>query len=142
MTTAALEDDAKVLKHIDQMWRICVGFGCIPGVLSLLFRFTIPETPRYTMDIARNVDQASQDVDTFLRTGSYYVDPNARVEHVLAPTASWEDFRHYFGDWEHRKVLIGTCYSWFALDVRRPNLLATLAYGSDRFPRLRSMGCP
>lgn len=110
--------DAKdVTDHLDQMWRILIGFGCVPGAFALLFRLTIPETPRFTMDIARNVNQASQDIDTFLTTGSYYVDPDARVEHVLAPKMSWADWVHYFSIQRNFLILVGTCYSWFALDV-------------------------
>ncbi|KAH8100143.1 major facilitator superfamily domain-containing protein [Cristinia sonorae] len=104
-------------EHIDQMWRILIGFGCVPGTFALLFRFTIPETPRWTMDIARNVNQACQDVDTFLKTGSYYVDPDARVEVMQAPKASFRDWLHYFSNRQNLFVLIGTCYSWFALDI-------------------------
>lgn len=99
------------------MWRILIGFGCVPGALALLFRFTIPETPRWTMDIARNVNQASQDVDTFLRTGTYFVDKDARVEVVQAPKASWRDWWFYHKQRKNWFVLVGTCYSWFALDV-------------------------
>lgn len=114
---ADIDDVDAVADHLDQMWRILVGFGCVPGALALLFRFTIPETPRFTMDIARNVNQASQDIDTFLTTGSYYVDPDARVEHVLAPKMSWADWTHYFSKQRNFFILLGTCYSWFALDV-------------------------
>ncbi|TCD61652.1 Inorganic phosphate transporter pho84 [Steccherinum ochraceum] len=110
--------DAQIVaNHLDQMWRILIGFGCIPGTLALLFRFTIPETPRFTMDIVRNVNQACQDVDTFLTTGGYKVDPDARVEVVQAPKASLEDWMNYFSKRKNLFVLLGTCYSWFALDI-------------------------
>lgn len=112
-----LNDDPAVLPHVDQMWRILIGLGCVPGVFALYFRLTIPETPRFTMDIERNVQQASQDVDNFLTTGTYYVDPDAAVERVQAPKATMSDFLSYFGKWENGKVLLGTAYSWFALDV-------------------------
>jgi PHS family inorganic phosphate transporter-like MFS transporter len=69
------------------------------------------------MDIERNVAQASQDVTTFLSTGTYKVDPDAIVERVKAPKASWADFRRHFGQWKNFKVLFGAAYSWFALDV-------------------------
>lgn len=115
-----LHDDPHVLPHIDQMWRILIGLGCIPGVIALYFRLTIPETPRFTMDIERNVQQASQDVDNFLTTGTYYVDPDATVERVQAPKASRRDFFRYFSKWQNGKILLGTSYSWFALDVSYP----------------------
>ncbi|CCH59136.1 hypothetical protein TBLA_0B02940 [Henningerozyma blattae CBS 6284] len=35
----------------DQMWRILIGFGAIPGLAALYFRLTIPESPRYQLDV-------------------------------------------------------------------------------------------
>lgn len=109
--------------EIDQMWRILIGLGIVPAVVALYFRLTIPETPRFTMDIERNVHQAAQDVDNFLTTGTYYKDPDQAVELVRAPKASWADFKNYLGKWQNSKVLIGTAYSWFALDVSYFDLL-------------------
>ncbi|KAH8100144.1 phosphate transporter [Cristinia sonorae] len=115
--TSLLADDPTNLRHVDFMWRILIGLGCVPGVIALYFRLTIPETPRFTMDIERNVNQATQDVDNFLTTGTYYVDPDAKVERVQAPKATWADFSSYYSRWENLKLLIGTSYSWFALDI-------------------------
>ncbi|THH30285.1 hypothetical protein EUX98_g3909 [Antrodiella citrinella] len=112
-----LADNPATLVHVDFLWRILIGMGCVPGVIALYFRLTIPETPRFTMDIERNVQQATQDVDNFLTTGSYYVDPDAAVEKVQAPKASWADFKAYYSQWSHFKLLFGTSYSWFALDI-------------------------
>ncbi|OSC99890.1 phosphate transporter [Trametes coccinea BRFM310] len=114
---ALLRDDPNVLPHVDFMWRILIGLGCVPGAIALYFRLTIPETPRFTMDVERNVKQAAQDVDNFLTTGSYYVDPDAVVQRVQAPKASRRDFIAYFSRWENARLLIGTAYSWFALDI-------------------------
>jgi MFS transporter, PHS family, inorganic phosphate transporter len=33
------------------MWRWIIGIGVVPGVIALLFRFAIPETPRFLLDI-------------------------------------------------------------------------------------------
>lgn len=112
-----LHDDPTNLAHIDFMWRLIIGLGCVPGCVALYFRLTIPETPRFTMDVERNVKQASQDVDNFLTTGTYFVDPDAIVERVQAPKASRRDFIAYFSEWKNGKTLLGTAYSWFALDI-------------------------
>jgi PHS family inorganic phosphate transporter-like MFS transporter len=112
-----LEDSPTNLNHVDFMWRLLIGLGCVPGVIALYFRLTIPETPRYTMDIERNVKQASVDIDNVLTTGTFVVDPDAAVQRVQAPQASRRDFAAYFSKWENLKILIGTSYSWFALDV-------------------------
>lgn len=71
------------------------------------------------MDIERNVKQASSDVDAFIASGDYVHD-NDRTHVVLkveAPKASRRDFFAHFGKWENGKVLFGTAWSWFALDV-------------------------
>ncbi|KAI0648947.1 phosphate transporter [Trametes meyenii] len=115
--SALMHDDPAVLAHVDFMWRLLIGLGCVPGAIALYFRLTIPETPRFTMDVERNVKQAAQDVDNFLTTGSYYVDPDAVVQRVQAPKASRRDFVAYFSQWPNLKLLIGTAYSWFALDI-------------------------
>jgi PHS family inorganic phosphate transporter-like MFS transporter len=102
---------------VDYMWRILIGLGCVPGVVALYFRLTIPETPRFTMDIERNIQQASRDIEGVLTTGKSSVDPDAPIVRAEAPKASWADFSAHFSKWENLKVLIGTSYSWFALDV-------------------------
>jgi PHS family inorganic phosphate transporter-like MFS transporter len=112
------DPDLNHLEHVDYMWRLLIGLGCVPGVVALYFRLTIPETPRFTMDIERNVTQAADDIGNVLTTGKFNVDPDAVVQRAEAPRASLADFRAHFGKWENMKVLIGTSYSWFALDVR------------------------
>ena len=112
-----INDDFAVLKHVDYCWRLLIGLGCVPGVIALYFRLTIPETPRFTMDIERNVRQATQDIDNVLATGTFYVDPDAAVQRVHAPKASRQDFINYFSKWENGGLLFSCAYSWFALDV-------------------------
>ncbi|KAJ6589387.1 major facilitator superfamily domain-containing protein [Mycena capillaripes] len=104
--------------RIDQMWRLLLGLGCVPAVFALYFRLTIPETPRFTLDIERNIMQAKQDIHDALTPG------NTRRNNLLAtnppaeaPRATRRDFLRYFGQWKHLRVLIGTAYSWFAIDV-------------------------
>ncbi len=105
------------LESMDVMWRILIGIGCVPEVIALFFRLTIPETPRFTMDIERNIHQAEEDIDHFITTGAFTVDPDARIERVQAPKASCEDFKTYFSNLENFRVLVGCAYCWFALDV-------------------------
>lgn len=137
-----MRDDPKNLVTIDTMWRLLIGLGCVPGVIALYYRLTIPETPRFTMDIARNVYQAADDVDNFLKSGTFVVNPDAFIQRVKAPKASRKDFRRHFSQWKNKKILIGTCWSWFAIDVRSLLLVLVLekSTGSvaDRVLRLRS----
>jgi len=108
---------ADTFAPVDKMWRLLIGLGCIPGVIALYFRLTIPETPRFTMDIERNVEQASADIINVVANGNASVDPDAAIKRANVPKASWADFRRYFGQWKNGKILLGTAYSWFALDI-------------------------
>ena len=110
---------------VDKMWRIVIGFGAVPGCIALYYRLTIPETPRYTFDVDRDVVQASSDVAAF-QAGEAKGNPDeiTRVraiennEHQLeVPKASWSDFITWVGRWKNGKVLLGTAGSWFLLDV-------------------------
>ncbi|KAG1775929.1 major facilitator superfamily domain-containing protein [Suillus placidus] len=102
---------------VDYTWRLLIGLGCVPGVIALYFRLTIPETPRFTMDIERNVAQATADITDVLKSRNHTMDENALVQRAVAPRATRADFAAYFGQWKNMKVLIGTAYSWFALDI-------------------------
>ncbi|KAJ7496435.1 phosphate transporter [Mycena latifolia] len=126
------------LVHIDFMWRILFGIGCVPAVFALYFRLTLPETPRFTMDIERNVLQAAEDIHSLVITGEPAIhDPDAVVQRADAPHGSWEDFKAHFGKWENMKILIGTSYSWFALDIafyglglNSSSILTAIGFGS------------
>ncbi|PIL29813.1 MFS general substrate transporter [Ganoderma sinense ZZ0214-1] len=115
--SSLLHDDPAVLTHVDFMWRLLIGLGCVPGTVALYFRLTIPETPRFTMDVVRNVRQASRDVENLLTTGSYYAEEDSVVERVRAPKPTKRDFKKFFSRRKNLVPLIGMCYSWFAIDV-------------------------
>jgi MFS transporter, PHS family, inorganic phosphate transporter len=117
--------DGVCLLAVDKMWRIIIGFGAVPGCIALYFRLTIPETPRYTFDVARDVEQAGEDVKAYMQgkhgghpdeinRASVLVDSRQRLD---TPKASWADFWGHYSQWKHGKVLIGTAGSWFFLDV-------------------------
>jgi PHS family inorganic phosphate transporter-like MFS transporter len=36
---------------VDQIWRIIVGFGAVPAVISFILSFTKSETPQYTLEV-------------------------------------------------------------------------------------------
>ncbi|KAI6709765.1 hypothetical protein JHW43_007713 [Diplocarpon mali] len=113
---------------VDKMWRIIVGFGAVPGCIALYYRLTIPETPRYTFDVARDAEKAGADVSAYMQGKAQghpdeirRVTPVTPVNHVTQtlqiPPASFADFLQHYGQWQHGKVLLGTAGSWFFLDV-------------------------
>lgn len=42
---------SNLTRTFDQMWRWIIGIGVLPGVIGVLFRVAIPETPRFLLDI-------------------------------------------------------------------------------------------
>ena len=124
--------------YVDFTWRLLIGLGCVPGAIALYFRLTIPETPRFTMDVERNVRQAAEDVENFLTMGAYHVDPDAAILRARAPVASPEDFTAYFARRKNLRLLVGTAYSWFSLDLafyglglNTPIILRAVGFGGN-----------
>ena len=70
------------------------------------------------MDIERNVDQASTDIENVLSGQEKQLDEDAHIQRIQVPKASFADFRTHFGQLKNFKLLFGAAYSWFALDVR------------------------
>jgi len=110
---------------VDKMWRTLIGFGAVPACIALYYRLTIPETPRYTFDVARDVEKAGQDVEAYM-AGKFEGHPDdiqrvqgriAGQEQMTVPKASFKDFLQYYSQWKNGKVLLGTAGSWFLLDV-------------------------
>lgn len=119
------------VKANDQMWRILIGFGCVPGCIALYYRLTIAESPRYSLDIKETADSGK------------VADGEAALEVVAhdnaPPKASFKDFWRHFGQWKYGKILIGTAGSWFMLDVAYYGLglnsaviLQTIGYASSK----------
>jgi PHS family inorganic phosphate transporter-like MFS transporter len=129
---------------VDKMWRVIIGFGAVPGCIALYFRLTIPETPRYTFDVSRDVVKGGSDVKAYLGGQAEGVpDEIARVQtmresapQLEIPKASLGDFWRHYGQWKYGKVLLGTASSWFFLDVafygvglNNSTILQSIGYG-------------
>src|SRR5205807_8364847 len=91
---------------VDKMWRTLIGFGAVPACIALYYRLTIPETPRYTFDVARDVEKAAADSEAFLNNqASGEVDEIRQIEAranagaLTVPKASWADFWGHYSQW-------------------------------------------
>lgn len=93
--------------------------------IALYYRLTIPETPRYTFDVARDVEKAGEDTKAYIqgkaegrpdeiRRVTAIADSEGRLE---TPKAGFRDFVSHYSQWKFGKVLLGTAGSWFFLDV-------------------------
>jgi PHS family inorganic phosphate transporter-like MFS transporter len=131
---------------VDKMWRVIIGFGAVPGCIALYYRLTIPETPRYTFDVSRDVVKAGSDIKAYLAsTPEGKPDEVARAAsmrdsapQIEIPKASWADFWGHYSQWKYGKVLLGTAGSWFFLDVafygvglNNSTILTAIGFGSD-----------
>ncbi|MCJ1475079.1 acid phosphatase pho5 [Lambiella insularis] len=130
---------------MDKIWRIIIGFGAVPGCIALYYRLTIPETPRYTFDVARDPEKAGEDTKAYIQ-GKHEGHPDeiARVQGIQSaeanltiPKASFGDFVRHNIQWKYGKVLLGTAASWFFLDVafyglslNNSVILTEIGYGS------------
>ncbi|KAI0596447.1 phosphate permease [Biscogniauxia sp. FL1348] len=119
------ECDGYCAVAVDKMWRTLIGFGAVPACIALYYRLTIPETPRYTFDIGRDVEKAADDVKAYM-SGKHEGQPDdvARIqaraaaqEQMTVPKASWSDFISHYSKPKNGLLLLGTAGSWFCLDV-------------------------
>lgn len=123
-TTATCTGDCALA--VDKMWRTLIGFGAVPGCIALYYRLTIPETPRYTFDVARDVEKADEDVKFYVsgKRGEPEIDEVARIaaaknanENLQVHKASVGDFFRHYAKPKNGMLLAGTALSWFFLDV-------------------------
>ncbi|KAH7324634.1 major facilitator superfamily domain-containing protein [Stachybotrys elegans] len=117
--------DAQCRAAADRSWRIIVGMGALPACFALYYRITIPETPRYTFDVAHDVEKADADIKAYISSksnGEGDANQQTQTKKIATPSlsipkASWNDLSNYFRQWSNLKVLIGTAMSWFFLDL-------------------------
>ncbi|KAF2463558.1 MFS general substrate transporter [Lindgomyces ingoldianus] len=64
-TELSCGDDFKCYRAVDRLWRLVVGIGAVPAIIALAFRFTIPESPRYKLDVLRNVNTVFEDTKDY-----------------------------------------------------------------------------
>ncbi|KAJ3486738.1 hypothetical protein NLI96_g4034 [Meripilus lineatus] len=122
---------------VDGVWRIVIGLSLIPAFGTLYQRLTLPEAERfeehrYGKSHAHDAATVESGTDT---NSEKTVEKNAGNDATakkLAPTpetetravkvtedkfAHFKEFCHYFSEWRHLKLLIGTSVCWFLLDI-------------------------
>jgi PHS family inorganic phosphate transporter-like MFS transporter len=124
---------------VDKMWRVVIGFGAVPACIALYYRLTIPETPRYTFDVDRDVVKAGEDINAYI-VGKSEGHPDEvqrfatlqdHSAELTAPKATWADFCAYYGQWKNGRTLLGTAGSWFFLDVGMLFILSLFTSSAD-----------
>ncbi len=94
-----------LVPNLDLAWRVILGLGALPAVLTIYYRLRIPETPRF--DLARGkVGAAAQTVGAI--TG-VTVAPSSTGSSLGVP------FRQILRS--YGILIFGTAASWFLLDI-------------------------
>ncbi|KAH8701555.1 major facilitator superfamily domain-containing protein, partial [Talaromyces proteolyticus] len=110
--------DPESKRCVDSIWRIVIGTGVGPALIAILFRVTIPESPRYTLDVDRDGQRALEDTKGYYR--GHHSDDDDDDERIVEDRPkffSFTDLHEYFitqGNWH---FLAGTTACWFFLDV-------------------------
>ncbi len=110
---SSIEHDPLML---DYVWRLIVGFGCVPACIALYYRLKIPESPRYTADVELNIHKAINHTQQVISKENIPIEEKS-VGKIVKPN-TWKDFREYFfGRWKNFKILFGASICWFLLDI-------------------------
>ncbi|CAD8085486.1 unnamed protein product [Paramecium primaurelia] len=135
-------DDPLNYLQIDHIWRIIVIFGAVPGLVAIYFRMTIPETPRFTMDIKGDAGKAKKNVQQILKNNSNDIsEDNTSLDDnkqkIQKPT--FYELKRYLSKWRNGKILLGTAMTWFALDIgfyginlNQTTILKQMGFGSGQ----------
>jgi PHS family inorganic phosphate transporter-like MFS transporter len=86
---------ANDIRRLEYVWRLQLGLGVVPAILTLYARLSMKETKAY---------QEYVGTETSLVAG-----------HGRGLKDQFRDFRVYFSEWKHAKVLLATCLCWFLL---------------------------
>jgi PHS family inorganic phosphate transporter-like MFS transporter len=55
-------DDSVRRRWVDTIWRSVIGAGVVPALVAIVFRLTIPESPRFTLDVDHDGQRALEDI--------------------------------------------------------------------------------
>ncbi|GMG12905.1 unnamed protein product [Aspergillus oryzae var. brunneus] len=133
-------------RTVDIMWRWVIGIGVVPGVVATVFRFIIPESPRFLLEVEDDPIQAEFDATTLFNepnnspsietdswhnlplpaismTSQCFSDRSPSQTEILQPAtlnSHWhltgKDITQYFWTEGNWRTLAATSLSWLLLD--------------------------
>ncbi|KAJ5064445.1 major facilitator superfamily domain-containing protein, partial [Bipolaris maydis] len=85
---ACRDDDLECFRAVDRLWRLVIGIGVVPATIALAFRFTIPESPRYTLDILQNTKETLEDTANYFGAPEFNPENGeAEMRNIVQPSA-------------------------------------------------------
>ncbi|XP_070005816.1 probable inorganic phosphate transporter 1-7 [Nicotiana sylvestris] len=108
-----------IVPQADYVWRIILMVGAFPAILTYYWRTKMPETARYTALVAKNVKQATADMEKVMQVD---IETEQKEEPKIAVTTrgkSGNDFGLFSKEFlrRHGLHLLGTTSTWFLLDI-------------------------
>ena len=101
--------------NMDYVWRFLAAFGCVPALAAVYYRMTISESPRYTMNVEGNIEQAVSDAQNHVTNHKHVqIEKTPKINPFLVYGSR---FAKHFSQWKHLKVLIACAMCWFLLDI-------------------------
>ncbi|XP_028794327.1 probable inorganic phosphate transporter 1-5 [Neltuma alba] len=104
---------ASLPPQADYVWRIILMFGAVPAAITFYSRAKMPETARYTALVAKNAKQAAVDMSKVLQVE---LEVDEQPKSCERASNSFGLFSKEFAR-RHGLHLLGTCATWFLLDV-------------------------
>jgi len=87
-------------------------------LIAVYFRLTIPETPRFTIDVEGDYNKGLQDANAYVaNTKDNSIKESNPSSDVKERKTCCNDFFNYFGKWANFKVLLGCSLAWFFVDI-------------------------
>ncbi|KAG9293124.1 hypothetical protein G9A89_016486 [Geosiphon pyriformis] len=80
--------------NVDYCWSLVLAIGAVTAMIALYFRLTIPESPRYVMNVEKNIEQATHNVDQVLNNS--YNPGNTNYISAVEQIHGFKDFCDHF----------------------------------------------
>jgi PHS family inorganic phosphate transporter-like MFS transporter len=104
---------------LDYVWRFAVAIGVIPAIITAYFRFQIPETPRFLMDVKNDYSETVKAYN-FLKKDDKAMELSPMAQ-ISGQEAAMEEKKGELSFWALMRrsswVLFGTAVCWFILDI-------------------------
>ncbi|CAN4093263.1 unnamed protein product [Withania somnifera] len=102
----------------DYVWRIILMVGALPALLTYYWRMKMPETARYTALVAKNVKQATADMEKVMQVdiGTEQKEPADSATTDVKSSNEFGLFTKQFVS-RHGLHFLGTTSTWFLLDI-------------------------
>ncbi|CAD6915171.1 unnamed protein product [Tilletia caries] len=106
---------------LDGAWRILQGLSLVPAFGVIYYRFTLVESTRFQraralQDVPSSREEQSEGKSE--KEGKVLEQASIQERNHAAPNKPGRgEFVTYFSEWRHLRLLIGTCLTWFLVDI-------------------------